>query len=187
MTIAYVKNADGSGATVQNTFRDSGGTLHTLLSDDFTDSDGNPFLVFRDQLVVVPVGTSNQVFHVTDTRTFLATVDKELNMTCPVQDEFCAIKDPGEILDYTCDYTDVLAESDPPDSITASTWTLLSCASGKETTLSILDDTQFTDTTATVWMGGGSITGLSHELTNHITCASGRQYERTITLWIQSK
>jgi hypothetical protein len=185
MTVAYVKNSNGSGGLVQNTFRDTAGTFHTLLSDNFTDSDGNPFIVFRDQLIIKPLGISNQVFHVTDTRIFLATVDKELNMTCPVQDEFCAVKDPGEVLDYTCDYTDVFEESDPPDSIVSSSWTLTIC--GKETTLVIDDDTQFTNQTATVWVSGGILTGLGHELTNHITCASGRQYERTITLWIQSK
>jgi hypothetical protein len=73
MTIAYVKNADGSGGLVQNTFRDSAGTLHTI-SNDFTDSSGGVFTVFRDQLIIVPTTGSNQLFHATDTRTFLATV-----------------------------------------------------------------------------------------------------------------
>jgi hypothetical protein len=106
-------------------------------------------------------------------------------MSCPIQDDFCAIKDPSEVLDYTIDYTDVLAQSDPPDSIVSSTWAI-----GQrtlETTLTIVDDTIFTVNTATVWMSGGSLTGLQHRLTNHITCASGRQYERTITFVIQSK
>ena len=74
MTIAYVKNADGSGGLVQNTFRDSAGTLHTV-SNDFTDSDGNVFTIFREQLLITPTGDSNQVFRATDARTFLATVE----------------------------------------------------------------------------------------------------------------
>ena len=186
MTIAYVKNADGSGATVQNTFRDDAGTLHTLLSNDYTDDAGVQHTVFRDQLITIPSKNSRRVFEITDDRKFVATVIKDgPGMTCKTIDEFCATKDPGEVLDYTIDYETVMNESEPPDSIVASTWVL--DLHPKETTLAIDDDTQFTITSATVWISGGAYTGLHHLLTNHVTCASGRQYERTITIWIKSK
>ena len=186
MTIAYVKNADGSGATVQNTFRDDAGTLHTLLSDYFTDDSGAQTLIFRDQLLTTPAKSSRRVFEITDNRRFVATVTKdEVGMTCQTIDEFCAAKDPGEILDYTIDYETVMNESEPPDSIVSSTWVL--DLHPKETTLTIDDDTPFTDFTTTVWISGGAYTGLQHLLTNHVICASGRHYERTITIWIKSK
>ena len=74
MTIAYIKNADGTGGLVQNTFRDTAGVLHVLLSDYFTDSAGLQHLVFRDDLFIIPTGTSRQVFHVTASpRRFTAT------------------------------------------------------------------------------------------------------------------
>lgn len=186
MTIAYVKNADGSGATVQNTFRDSAGTLHTLLSDYYTDDAGVQHLIFRDQLLTVPKKGSNRVFETTDDRRFVATViTDDPQMTCKTIDEFCATKDPGEVLDYTIDYETVLNESEPPDSIVASTWVL--DLHVKETTLAIDNGTQFSDFTATAWISGGTLTGLGHKLTNHITTAAGRHYERTIMIWIKSK
>lgn len=186
MTIAYIKNADGSGATVQNTFRDSAGTLHTLLSDYFTEDSGVQTLIFRDQLLTTPKKGGKRVFEITDTRKFVATVTKDdPQMTCQTIDEFCAAKDPGEILDYTIDYEAVMNESEPPDSIVSSTWAI--DLHPKETTLAIDDDSQFTDFTATVWISGGVYTGLNHRLTNHVITASGRHYERTITIWIKSK
>lgn len=186
MTIAYIKNADGSGATVQNTFRDNAGVLHTLLSDYFTEDVGTQTLIFRDQLLTKPAKGSKRVFSITDNRKFVATVIKDgAGMTCQTIDEFCATKDPGEVLDYTIDYEDVMNESEPPDSIVASTWVL--DLRPLETTLNIDDASQFTIIDATCWISGGSLTGLGHKLTNHVTCASGRQYERTITIWIKSK
>lgn len=186
MTIAYVKNADGSGATVQNTFRDDAGTLHTLLSDYYTDDPGAQHLIFRTQLITTPKKGAKRVFEITDNRKFVATVTKdEAGMTCQTIDEFCATKDPGEVLDYTVDYETVMNESDPPDSIVASTWVLTQHS--KETTVNIDNDSIFTDFTATAWISGGALTGLDHKLTNHITTAAGRHYERTITIWIKSK
>ena len=41
-----------------------------------------------------------------------------------IVDNFCAIKDPGEVLDYTIDWSDVLNATDPVDSITVSTWAI---------------------------------------------------------------
>lgn len=70
MTIAYVKNADGTGGEVQNTFRDSAGALHTL-SDFFTDSLGVQHQVFFDLLWTGPSSAKGQVFDVVaDPRVF---------------------------------------------------------------------------------------------------------------------
>jgi hypothetical protein len=186
MTVAYVKNSDGSGGTVQNQFRDAAGTLHTLLSDYYTDDAGTQHLIFRDIIISKPAKSSLRVFEITDDRKFVATVVKDdPGMTCKSIDEFCATKDPGEVLDYTIDYEAVMNESEPPDAIVASTWTL--ALHNAETTLAIDNDTQFTSTDATVWISGGLYTGLQHKLINHVICASGRHYERTITIWIKSK
>lgn len=185
MTIAYYRTADGTGATVQNTYRRADGTLHTL-DNSYTNAAGVPYVIFRDKLITTQIGTSKRLFLTTDTRKFTATIVKgDVGMTCRDIDDFCAAKDPTEVLDYTIDYTDVMNESDPPDSIVASSWTLQLAA--PETALAIDDDTQFTGTTATAWISGGVRTSLEHQLTNHITCASGRQYERSITIWIVSK
>ena len=186
MTIAYVKNADGTGGIVQNTFRDSAGTLHTLLSDYYTDDPGVQHLIFRDQLITKPAKTSKRVFEITDNRKFVATVTKDgAGMTCQTIDEFCATKDPGEILDYTIDYETVMNESEPPDAIVSSSWAL--DLHTKETSLLIDDGTQFTGIDATVWISGGLYTGLGHRLTNTVLTAAGRVYERTIEIWIKSK
>jgi hypothetical protein len=186
MTIAYVKNSDGTGGTVQNTFRDAAGTLHTLLSDYYTDDAGTQHLIFRDELITTPVKGGKRIFTITDNRRFVATVTKdEVGMTCQTIDEFCAVKDPGEILDYVIDYEAVMNETEPPDSIVASSWLL--DLRPLENTLAIDDDTQFSTIDTTVWISGGTLTGLGHLLTNHVTCASGRHYERTIVIWIKSK
>ena len=73
MTVAYVRNADGSGGLVQNTFRDAAGTLHTLSSDYYT-SDGIIFhQVFFDYLATpTPKGTGRR-FRAQDSRIFIAT------------------------------------------------------------------------------------------------------------------
>jgi hypothetical protein len=185
MTVAYYRSADGGGATVQNTYRRADGTLHTL-DNSYTNAAGVPYIIFRDKLITTQIGASKRLFITTDTRKFTATVVKgDVTMTCRDIDEFCAAKDPTEVLDYTIDYTDVMNESDPPDSIVSSSWSLLLAA--PETGLQIDDDSQFTLTTATAWISGGVRTSLEHQLINHITCASGRQYERSITIWLVSK
>ena len=184
MTIAYYRTADGGGATVQNKYRSADGVLHTL-SNSYTNAVGTPYIVFRDQLITKPIGPSKRLFTPTDVRTFTATIVKgDVTMTCRDIDDFCAAKDPTEVLDYTIDYTNVMNESDPPDSIVSSSWSLELAA--PETTLQI-DSDGFDGTTATAWISGGLRTSLEHQLVNHITCASGRQYERSITVWIVSK
>jgi len=101
-----------------------------------------------------------------------------------VLDDFTAIKDPAEILDYTIYYEALLLESMPPDSIVASTWTIEAIATGAQ--LTILSES-FTGVDATVWISAGGKTNTHHRLVNHVTTASSREYERTITVWIMTK
>ena len=54
MTVAYVKNSDGSGGLVQNTFRDDAGVLHTLGL--YYTSDGIIYhQVFFDYLMLMEI------------------------------------------------------------------------------------------------------------------------------------
>ena len=77
MTIAYVKNADGTGGTVQNTFRDTAGTLHTLLSDYYTDDAGAQHQVFFTILPTTPPEGIGQTFLATTNRNFVASTDRD--------------------------------------------------------------------------------------------------------------
>jgi hypothetical protein len=103
-------------------------------------------------------------------------------MTCCTVDAFCAVKDPEEVLDYNIDYTVLLQETEPDDAIATSTWSILHDDG------SLLIDTDAHDgLIATVWLSAGGKLGSFWKVTNHITTTAGREYERTITVWIQSK
>jgi hypothetical protein len=94
-----------------------------------------------------------------------------------------AIKDPAEKLDYTIDYSFLLAESDPDDQISTSVWTLTTPGSNL-----VIDASSIIDASkAVVWISGGSPLNSSHRLTNHIVCISTREYERTIKVTIRNK
>lgn len=84
------------------------------------------------------------------------------------------IKDPSAVLDYTIDWADWLVL----DTIVTSTWTA-------ETGITIDDDAS-TETTATVWLSGGTLL-TSYALTNHIVTAAGREDDRTISVYISDK
>jgi hypothetical protein len=72
VTVAYVKNADGSGGLCQNTFRDSAGTIYTL-TNFYTDDAGVPHQVFFVHLPTpTPKGTGRR-FRAQDSRIFIAT------------------------------------------------------------------------------------------------------------------
>lgn len=77
MTIAYVKNSDGTGGVVQNTFRDSTGTLHTLLSDYYTDDPGAQHQVFFVTIPSTVPSTPGRVFIASDSRAFVATDNRK--------------------------------------------------------------------------------------------------------------
>jgi hypothetical protein len=77
VTIAYVKNADGSGGLVQNTFRDSAGAIHTL-GNDFTDDAGVTHTVFNAQLPTIMPDEHTHVFKATDNVIFKVGTDERI-------------------------------------------------------------------------------------------------------------
>lgn len=84
-------------------------------------------------------------------------------------------KDPGDVKDYAIDWSQhLLVEGeDAGDTITASTWVV---AAG------LTKDSDFDTTTrTTVWLSGGTA-GVEYLVTNHVTTAQGRQFERSFTV-----
>jgi hypothetical protein len=80
-------------------------------------------------------------------------------------------KDPQAVLDYKIDWTEWMPAN---DKIVASTFT----SSDVELTV---DDSLFTDFTATVWLSGG-VAGERYTVTNHIVTEDGREDDRSLTI-----
>lgn len=78
-------------------------------------------------------------------------------------------KDPADVADYQIDWSALLGT----DTIASSTWT----ATGFT-----INSNSFTDTTATVWLAGGAAGVQS--ITNRITTAGGRTFERSATMTV---
>lgn len=78
-------------------------------------------------------------------------------------------KDPNEVKDYEILWSDLLVS----DTILTTTW-LLPTGITK-------DSDSSTTTTTTIWLSGGTA-GTSYSLTNRITTAGGRTYDRTVKL-----
>jgi hypothetical protein len=108
------------------------------------------------------------------------------NTCCPtiIVDNFCAIKDPDEVLDYTINWNAVLSASTPEDFVVLSTWSVRQYQAGAD--LNIDSDSEINGYN-TVWLSGGGKLNTIHKVTNHVTTAGGRQYERSIKIWIQNK
>ena len=85
-----------------------------------------------------------------------------------------APKDPNEVLDYSVDWSALLAG----DTIATSTWTVPTGLTG--------GSMAFTDTSTLIWLSGGS-EGESYDLLNRITTAVGRTRDQTCTLKIKTK
>ena len=83
-------------------------------------------------------------------------------------------KDPDEVLDYKIDWEDWLGT----DTIIASTWVA--------TTGLTIDSDSFTSTYSIVVLSGGTLNN-KYFVTNHITTASGREDDRTITIICTNK
>lgn len=83
-------------------------------------------------------------------------------------------KDPQSVLDYQIDWSKWLRG----DTIASSTWTV---RAGITKT-----DEDFTDTTATIWLSGGTV-GMSYLLTNTITTVGGRTDERSIQVIVRDR
>jgi hypothetical protein len=107
-------------------------------------------------------------------------------MTCPPTkvDDFCAVKDPAEILDYGIDYTEIMEQTEPPDFIITSTWAVKTYSNGGDLTVGV---DNFDGFLCTVGISDGGKLNTYHRLTNTVGCASGRKYVRTILIWIQAK
>jgi hypothetical protein len=85
-------------------------------------------------------------------------------------------KDPEAVLDYVIDWSDWLAVGEV---LVDSTWAIEGDA--------VLGVDQFTDTTATAWVSGGTTT---FRLTNSITTSSvpvPRQDQRTLVIKVKDK
>lgn len=78
-------------------------------------------------------------------------------------------KDPADVADYQIDWSAII----DTDTIATSTWTAAGFTIGA---------TSNTTTTATVWLSGGP-TGVQ-SITNRITTAGGRTFERSVTMTV---
>lgn len=81
------------------------------------------------------------------------------------------IKTPAEVLDYTLDWADWLA--DGADTISTSAWTLPAGV--------VEDASSNTTTTTTIFVSSGTV-GQTYTLTNQITTANGRTAERSMKI-----
>jgi len=84
-------------------------------------------------------------------------------------------KDPNEVLDYQIDWEDWLNT----DTILTSSWSI------SPTGLTEDSDSN-SDTTATIWVSGGT-EGEIYTLTNQITTDGGRTAERSIVIYLTDK
>lgn len=86
-------------------------------------------------------------------------------------------QDPQDVLPLENDWSVWLASG---EIITASTWTVQTGLT--QTTPA----PSFTDTTATIWLTGGTLY-TSYSVTNHITTNQGRQRDMTHTIIIRDR
>lgn len=82
-------------------------------------------------------------------------------------------KDPDAVLDYAVDWSSWLVEG---DTITGSEWTV---ADGLT-----MDDDSFTDTSAVIWLSGGTL-GERYTVVNRITTEQGRVEDQTLMFAIK--
>lgn len=83
------------------------------------------------------------------------------------------VKDPGEVLDYAVDWSAHLADG---DTIVSSSWVVA-------TGLTVGTDSE-TTTRTTIWLSGGTA-GTEYRVTNTVTTAQGRTFERSFTVTVQ--
>ena len=87
--------------------------------------------------------------------------------------------DPQEVLDYGIDWTGFLAEVQPADSITLSSWSITPAGP-------VLFSDSVTGDVSRVFVAGAS-NGTLYQLTNRITTSQGRTAERSITLRCENR
>lgn len=83
-------------------------------------------------------------------------------------------KSPNGKVDYQVDWESWLNG----DTISTSTWTV-------QSGITKVTDTK-TDTTATIWLSGGSL-GQRYIVTNHIVTAAGREEDQSLVVYIMEK
>lgn len=83
-------------------------------------------------------------------------------------------KDPDDILDYQVNWAARLADA---ETITAATWVVPDGITQ--------DDDEFTDTTATIWLSGGTA-GTTYNVVSRITTSGGRQMDQTTRLKVKA-
>ncbi|ALF00328.1 hypothetical protein SEA_ARCHIE_22 [Mycobacterium phage Archie] len=84
-------------------------------------------------------------------------------------------QDPDEVLDYTIDWSEWLAEGDTITEVTATP------ASGIT-----VDSTSFTVSSTTIWVSGGAA-GQRYDISVHVVTNGGREGDRSITIEIKEK
>jgi hypothetical protein len=90
-------------------------------------------------------------------------------------DRFRAEKHPDAVHDYVIDWSEVLNQHDPVDTISTSAWTVDSGG--------VLDSDSNTTSTTTAWLSAGTLKEIVN-LKNTITTSGGRTYIRTIKVSI---
>lgn len=89
------------------------------------------------------------------------------------------VKDPGDVKDYKIDWTShLLVNGVAGDTVTVSTWVVQTGIT--QTTPA----PSFTTTSTTIWLTGGTA-GSEYRITNHVTTAQGRQFERSFFVNVQ--
>jgi hypothetical protein len=83
------------------------------------------------------------------------------------------VKDPGEVKDYAVDWSRHLADG---ETISTSSWVVASGMTGGTESA--------TDTTATIWLSGGT-DGVEYRATNHVVTNQGREFERSFTVAVR--
>ena len=85
------------------------------------------------------------------------------------------IKDPDAVLDYGFDWDDWLATA---ETISSTSWTVPSGITK--------DSDQYDDTTAKVWLSGGTV-DTEYELTCQIATSGGRTDDRSFIIEVQER
>lgn len=88
--------------------------------------------------------------------------------------KFPSPKDPNAVADYELNWALRLLD----DTISVSTWTV------KDDANITIDHDEFSNTTTTVWLSGGTA-GQTYTLTNHIVTAGGREWDYTVSLSVK--
>lgn len=91
---------------------------------------------------------------------------------------FESLHDPQAVLDYSFDWSAWLAGQ---DTISASSWSV----DGSDAAL-VIDSTDFTVLSTTVWLSGGTV-NRTYKVTNHITTVGGREDDRTLLIKVKQR